>query len=42
MKLSNSYLQQRYTEYFESLQPGEEALTIREYAEAVGFTIDEE
>lgn len=42
MKLNNSYLQQRYAEYFESLQPGEESLTIREFAEALGFTVDEE
>lgn len=42
MKLTNSYLQRRYEEYFESLQPGEESLTIREFAEAIGFKIDEE
>lgn len=41
MKLTNSYLQRRYEEYFESLQPGDEALTIREFAEAIGFTVDE-
>lgn len=42
MKLTNSYLQRRYEEYFESLQPGDEALTIREFAEAIGFTINDE
>lgn len=42
MTLTNSWLQQRYEEYFESLQPGEESLTIREFAEAIGFTVEEE
>lgn len=42
MKMTNSYLLRRYEEYFESLQPGEEALTIREFAEALGFTVDDE
>lgn len=42
MKLTNDFLQRRYEEYFESLQPGEESMTIREFAEAIGFTVDEE
>lgn len=42
VKLTNSYLQRRYEEYFKSLQPGEESMTIREFAEALGFTIDDE